>query len=139
MMCPHCEIGSYFGTCKCMVANAPCPFMRRCNMEHRWLPLDSMNTCTRRTREREVSMLMADEYRVEFESKGRLYVNINGQIERIENPFNYTPEKVKIVFVEDKPYVKGYEPERKVAEKVDVVEIEKEEKKSKKESKKKGK
>lgn len=111
MMCPHCEIGSYFGTCKCMVANAPCPFMRRCNMEHRWLPLDSMNTCTRRIKEREVSMLMADEHRVEFESKGKLYININGQMKRIPNPFDHSPKVVELVEVDGEWYIKGYEPE----------------------------
>ena len=116
MMCPHCEIGSYFGTCTCKVANTHCPFMRRCNMEHKWLPLDSMNTCTRRTRANEVSRLMANEYRVEFESKGKLYVNINGQMKRIPNPFDHTPKAVELVEVDRQWYIKGYEPKPVVKE-----------------------
>lgn len=53
---------------------------------------------------------MANEHIVEFESKGKLYINIGGQIERISNPFDYTPKKVEIIFVDNKPYIKGYEP-----------------------------
>lgn len=115
MICPHCEIGSYFGMCMCkVVANSPCPFMRRCDIEHRWLPLDSMNGCTRRRKEKEVSALMANEHRVEFESKGKLYVKINEQVKRIKNPFDYTPDKVEIVFVDNQPYIKGFEPKKDV-------------------------
>lgn len=116
MICPHCEIGSYFGTCTCKVANIHCPFMRRCNMEHKWLPLDSMNTCARRTKANEVSRLMANEHRVEFESKGKLYININGQMKRIPNPFDHTPKAVELVEVDGQWYIKGYEPKPVVKE-----------------------
>lgn len=53
---------------------------------------------------------MANEYPVRFESKGKLYVSINGFIERIVNPFDYVPDKVDIKFVDGKPYIKGFEP-----------------------------
>ena len=62
---------------------------------------------------------MANEHIVEFESKGKLYININGQIERIDNPFDHTPTKVEITFVDNKPYIKGYEPK---VQKAEVVE-----------------
>lgn len=95
-------------------------------------------------------MLMANEHIVEFESKGKLYININGQIERIDNPFDHTPTKVEITFVDNKPYIKGYEPKVQKAEvveedvKTENIESEEEhpviEKKAKKRaSKKKGK
>lgn len=117
MICPYCEIGSYFGMCTCkVVANSPCPFMRRCNVEHRWLPLESMNSCTRRAKEKEVSTLMANEHRVEFESKGKLYININGQMKRIPNPFDYIPKAVELVEVDGQWYIKGYEPKPIVKE-----------------------
>lgn len=116
MICPYCEIGSYFGTCTCKVANTHCPFMRRCNMEHKWLPLNSMDGCTRRTREKEVSTLMGNEHRVEFESKGKLYININGQMKRIPNPFDHSPKVVELVEVGGEWYVKGYEPKSIVKE-----------------------
>ena len=64
-------------------------------------------------------MLMANEHIVEFESKGKLYININGQIKRIDNPFDHTPTKVEITFVDNEPYIKGYEPK---VQKVEVVE-----------------
>lgn len=85
-------------------------------MEHKWLPLDSMNGCTRKTRAKEVSVLMANEYRVEFESKGKLYININGQMKRIPNPFDYTPKVVELVEVDRQWYIKGYEPKPVVKE-----------------------
>lgn len=133
MICPHCEIGSYFGTCTCKVAHTHCPFMRRCNMEHKWLPLDSMNSCTRRIKEKEVSTLMANEYRVEFESKGKLYININGQIKRILNPFDYSPQKVELVNIDNEWYIKGYEPKPVAKEEPKVeLEFEKEEVKEEK-------
>ena len=85
-------------------------------MEHKWLPLDSMNTCARRTKANEVSRLMANEYRVEFESKGKLYININGQMKRIPNPFDHTPKAVELVEVDREWYIKGYEPKPVVKE-----------------------
>ena len=85
-------------------------------MEHKWLPLDSMDTCARRTRANEVSRLMANEYRVEFESKGKLYININGQMKRIPNPFDHTPKAVELGEVDRQWYIKGYEPKPVVKE-----------------------
>lgn len=106
-------------------------------MEHKWLPLDSMDSCTRRAKEKEVSTLMANEHRVEFESKGKLYININGQIKRIPNPFDYSPKKVELVNVDNEWYIKGYEPKPIVKEEPKIrLEFEKEEVKEEKTIKK---
>ena len=145
MICPHCEIGSYFGTCTCKVAHTHCPFMRRCSIEHCWLPLDSMDACTRRNKEKEVGILMANEYKVEFESKGKLYININGQVKRIPNPFDYSPKKVELININNEWYIKGYEPKsivepvaedglrlkKEIGEKKEIINKEKSNKKKK--------
>lgn len=104
-----------------------------------------MNTCTRRNKVKEVGILMANEYKVEFESKGKLYININGQIKRIPNPFDYSPKKVELINIDNEWYIKGYEPKpivepvvedelglkKEIGEKKEIINKEKSNKKKK--------
>lgn len=124
-MCPYCEKGSYFGFCTCIKNGNICPFMRRCNMEHTWLPIDSMNTCTLREPERVIE-LKSGEYLVRFEKDGDLYIEVGDYVIYKKNPYDYVPEKVEMVQIGNEMYFKGFEPK----------EEEQTEKKSKKKTKK---
>ena len=110
MLCPYCQLGSYFGTCTCSVSNGVCPFVRRCNFERKWLPLNSMDGCRLRTKQERVKNMSASGYHVRFESKGKLYVEYNGRVIKIANPFDYVPEAIELVRVENELYIKGFEP-----------------------------
>ena len=57
---------------------------------------------------------------VRFESKGKLYVEYNGRVVKINNPYDYTPDGVEIVEVDGQIYIKGFEPKQSV--KYDEVE-----------------
>lgn len=61
--------------------------------------------------------MSASGYSVRFESKGKLYVEYNGRVIKIANPFDYVPEAVELVQVENELYVKGFEPKIKKEEK----------------------
>ena len=120
MLCPHCQLGSYFGTCTCLINNDPCPLVRRCNVEHKWLPLSSMDRCRLRMHESKVKNMSSNKNIVRFESKGKLYVEYNGRVVKINNPYDYTPDGVEIVEVDGQIYIKGFEPKQPV--KYDEVE-----------------
>lgn len=111
-MCEYCEKGSYYGFCTCVKSNNICPFMRRCNMEHKWLPIDAMNTCNLRLPETEV-VLKQGEYLVRFEKNGELYIEIDNYVVVKKNPFDYVPTKVELVRVDNEMYIKGFEPKQK--------------------------
>ena len=49
-------------------------------------------------------------YVVRFESKGKLYVEYNDRVIKMANPFDYTPDAVELVQVENELYIKGFEP-----------------------------
>lgn len=114
-MCPYCEKGSYFGFCTCTKNGNICPFMRRCNMEHTWLPIDSMNTCTLREPEGVIE-LKNGEYLVRFEKDGNLYIEVGDYVIYKKNPYDYVPEKVEMVQIDNEMYFKGFEPKEEKAE-----------------------
>ena len=88
--------------------------MRRCNMEHTWLPIDSMNTCTLREPERVIE-LKNGEYLVRFEKDGDLYIEVGDYVIYKKNPYDYVPEKVEMVQVDNEMYFKGFEPKEEKA------------------------
>ena len=110
-MCEYCEIGSYFGFCTCIKSHEACPFMRRCNVEHKWLPIDSMDVCRLRQPERSIE-LKENEYKVRFEKDGDLYIEIEDYVIQKKNPFDYIPDKVEMVRVDNEMYFKGFEPKK---------------------------
>ena len=116
-MCEYCEKGSYYSVCMCTKSKDICPFMRRCSMEHEWLPLNGMNTCSLRQPERSIE-LKENEYKVRFEKDGDLYIEIEDYVIQKKNPFDYIPEKVEMVRIDNEMYFKGFEPkEEKKTEK----------------------
>lgn len=54
--------------------------------------------------------MSAHGYIVRFESKGKLYVEYNDRVIKIANPFDYVPEAIELVRVENELYIKGFEP-----------------------------
>ena len=132
MICEYCIVGDYFGFCQCEKNNNICPFMRRCSLERKWLPLATMKTCNIRLGNNTMLELRKDEYKVLFESKGMLYVEYGDNVFKFTNPFDEVPQKVQLVRVENELYIKGFEP--KVEPKIEVKE---EVKAPKKETKKK--
>lgn len=110
-MCEYCDVGDYYGTCKCTKTNELCMFVRRCVFEHKWLPIDMMDSCI--LREKKEIELMENEYIVRLEHKGELYVDMGEYTIKIKNPFDYKPDKVELVEVEGEYYIKGFEPKPK--------------------------
>lgn len=109
-MCEYCEIGSYFGFCTCINSHEICPFMRRCNVEHKWLPIDSMDACKLRKPERSIT-LNKNEYKVRFEKDGELYIEMGDYVIQKKNPYDYIPEKVTMIKVGGEMYFEGFVPE----------------------------
>ena len=128
MLCEYCDIGDYLGMCSCTISSSQCPFMRRCSIERKWLPLDGMDVCTLRESRKVEVMLGANEYKVQFERNGKLYIEYNDYVIKMRNPFDVIPEKVELIQVENELYIKGFEPK---------VEKKPEPKKTKKSTKKK--
>ena len=108
--------------------------MRRCSLEHKWLPLATMNGCNIRLEKDTMLELRKDEYKVAFESKGMLYVEYGDNVFKFKNPFDDVPQKVQLVRVDNELYIKGFEPKVEVQPK---EEAKTEEKVPKKELKKK--
>lgn len=121
MICEYCIVGDYLGFCQCSKSGDICPFMRRCNLEHKWLPLTTMDRCNIRLGNDTMFELKKDEYKVAFESKGMLYVEYGDNVFKFKNPFDDVPQKVQLVRVDNELYIKGFEPikeEVKTEEKV---------------------
>ena len=110
-ICEYCEKGTYYGVCTCTKSQEMCPFMRRCSIEHDWVPLDSMNKCTLREPERRVE-LKQGEYIVRIEKNGDLYIEVEDYVIVKKNPFDDIPEKVELVKVDNEMYIKGFEPKK---------------------------
>ena len=127
--CEYCKVGAYTEFCTCTKEQDICPFVRRCTTNPVWLPLDSMDRCTRRfvptQNRKEDIMLQEGEYRVEYVKHGKLYINVDGNLMRMANPYSYEPQKVKLVRINDEIYIEDFAPKAK-----EVVEESKEEKKT---------
>ena len=117
MICKYCEIGDYFNTCICTLNNNICPFMRRCNVEKRWLPLNTMEQCHARMEVNKVDIVENGKYNVLFEKNHQLYVEVDNAIIKVDNPFDVTPTKVNLNEVDGVQYVSGYEPKPKAVTK----------------------
>ena len=107
-MCEYCEKGSYYGFCVCVKSGDICPFMRRCNIEHEWLPIDLMDACSLR-KPKEVIELNKNEYKVRFEKDGYLYIEIGDVVIQKRNPYDHVPSKVEMVRIDNELYFKGFE------------------------------
>lgn len=114
MICEYCNVGDYNDFCHCGKDGDVCAFMRRCQTEHRWKPLESMDKCKLR---KEGKPVPKGQYKVRFELRGALYVDMGDFVQEIENPYDYVPEFVEVVQVNGKYYIKGFAPKKKETKK----------------------
>lgn len=107
MFCKYCKVGTYTELCQCLKTNETCYFVRRCNTEKRWKPLNSMYNCKL---QKEEVVLKHDEYKVRFEHKGNLYIEIGDRVIKKQNPYDYVPNAVKMVNINGEMYFKEFAP-----------------------------
>lgn len=107
MICEYCQIADYNGFCHCGKDGDICAFMRRCQTEHRWKPLESMDKCKLR---KEGKPVPKGQYKVRFELKGTLYVEMGDFVREIKNPYGYVPEFVEVVQIDGVYYIKEFAP-----------------------------
>lgn len=79
---------------KCSITDKVCPYMYFCTRWNKWKPLNSMpENCKVKVNQE----IPKGYYRVREERKGYLYVDIQGQTYKIENPFDEVPQYVKAI------------------------------------------
>ncbi len=110
MICEYCQIADYNGFCHCSKDGDICAFMRRCQNERKWKPLESMDKCKLRKEGNPVPKGMN---KVKFEMKGVLYVDMGDFVQEFKNPYDYVPEFVELVKVDGEQYIKGFAPKKK--------------------------
>lgn len=88
MDCPYCKVGAYMDFCKCTKQEgAPiCPHVYRCAKLQIWKQLDAMLNCPIRRKQGNVKMAR----------HGYLYVQVDNQIIKVKNPYDYIPENVQL-------------------------------------------
>lgn len=126
-LCEYCQIGSYTGYCTCLKTMDICPLVRRCSERRTWLPLESMGQCVKRqvtVNRKEDIELKAGEYLVEYVQNGKLYVNVDGGLIRILNPYDHEPQKVKLAKVDGKIYIDEFAPKKDKVVKNDKENVE---------------
>ena len=82
-------------TGKCSLINNKCPFVYYCNKIRQFKPLESFPKKCKMINKSN-AIYGKNIFKVEFEKRGKLYINYNGVIKIISNPFNYIPSFVKI-------------------------------------------
>ena len=107
MICEYCQIADYNGFCHCGKDGDICAFMRRCQTEHRWKSLESMDKCNLR---KEGKPVPKGQYKVRIELKGALYVEMGDFVREINNPYDYVPEFVEVVQIDGVYYIKEFAP-----------------------------
>ena len=110
--CEFCQVGDYGGSCTCIRSNQICPLVRRCTIHEKWLPLDSMETCSIRTKKQMEKNIKLNngEYAVLHVQNGKLYIDYKGDAIRMINPYDYEPDKVELVEVDGVVYIKEFAP-----------------------------
>lgn len=89
MDCPYCKVVNYeqAPTCSKQSGNPICPHVRRCLEHHIWKPLAYMANCPIRS---------APTGNVQFERHGYLYVQVDNQVIKVKNPYDYIPDNVEL-------------------------------------------
>lgn len=82
---------NYLKENQCSILNSACPWAYYCNKKSQWLFKSEGKDC-KVLKSQEIPQSY---YWVRFERRGRLYVDIDGQIEIIPNPFDEVPLYVK--------------------------------------------
>ena len=89
MDCPYCNVVNYdeIPTCNRQEGHPICPHVRRCIEHHIWKPLAYMANCPIKS---------APTGNVQFERHGYLYVKVGDEVIKVENPYDYIPDNVKL-------------------------------------------
>ena len=89
MDCPYCNVVNYdeIPTCNKQEGHPICPHVRRCIEHHIWKPLAYMANCPIKS---------APTGNVQFERHGPLYVKLDDEVIKVENPYNYIPDNVEL-------------------------------------------
>lgn len=98
MNCKYCKL-SLEETPKCEKLNDDCcPHVYFCDKKQTWKELNSMYTCSVKNRR---------DGNVQMERHGYLYVEVDSQVIKVKNPYNYIPENVKIIKTNNGYKIKG--------------------------------
>lgn len=121
VICEKCKVGAYSEFCECGATNEICMMMRRCTTRKMWVPIEYMDKCSLRfadtkKEEEEVVDLKNGEYKVEYIQNNKLYINVDGFLYRLRNPYDYEPKKVSLVMVDGEMYIKEFAPIKEDAE-----------------------
>lgn len=89
MDCPYCNVVNYdeIPTCNKQEGHPVCPHVRRCTEHHIWKPLAYMANCPIKS---------APTGNVQFERHGYLYVKVDDEVIKVENPYDYIPDNVHL-------------------------------------------
>ena len=89
MDCLYCNVGNYdeIPTCNKQEGHPICAHVRRCIEHHIWKPLAYMANCPLKS---------APTGNVQFERHGYLYVKLDDEVIKVENPYNYIPDNVEL-------------------------------------------
>ncbi len=89
-MCEYCIVGDYSSYCTCSKTDDICPYTYRCTVELRHKPTKGMKQC----KLRKDKPIPKKAYKIRFEKKGKLFVEVDDYVIEFDNPFNYVPEYV---------------------------------------------
>ena len=107
------SVGRHFLICK--IEQGRCPLVRYCPTMDDIRNTDNYTDCTV-MKKYEIEKGRNDmNNKVIFEKKGSLYIELNdeiGQVVAIKNPYDKIPDYVDLVFVDNTPYIKGFEPKK---------------------------
>ena len=117
----------------CTILNEICPFQYKCNQINNWRNYDNLEKkCTIYNKEREKEYMKQGKYKVLYENRGKLYIELNSETSIVvPNPFDKEdiPKGVDLVKVDNEYFVDGFEPKKKEMFS-DVVELKAEPKKN---------
>ena len=89
MDCPYCNVVNYdeIPTCSKQEGHPRCPHVRRYIEHHIWKPLAYMANCP---------IKYAPTGNVQFERHGYLYVQVEDNVIKLKNPYDYIPDDVVV-------------------------------------------
>lgn len=89
-MCPYCIIESFDEIPVCSKNNSPCAFVKRCYKELTWKESKYMEGCKIRM----VVNIPDGAYKVKFERKGKLYIDLGEKTICLDNIYDNIPDYV---------------------------------------------
>lgn len=78
---------------KCLKTNSQCPYLYFCTKHNRWKELKNFPEVCKIVEQENIKKGF---YKVCFEKRGNLYVEVDGYIRIVANPYDTTPQYVKV-------------------------------------------